>query len=230
MRGTTALTLGFFFVSCAFAGSLVAGLVPEGLVESCEREVLQKKWQTSRAQDDLIEVTEARWMFLPFLLGDFDLQMDLEVSEGAEIDLLLRQVEPRRIDEELLPFAGRFSVLRLSTQGDGEGWRTREQALLGPPHNGVGIGAGHLATVWVEARGRKLRANVAGKPQPWFEADDLYGMFTMVAKGGKAVIHRLEITPHVWPSMWLWSTWTWAGFGVLAGALVAGLALLLKRR
>lgn len=230
MRRTTGLALGFFFLCCAFAGSLVAGLVPEGLVANCQRDIQQKKFVLSRPQDNLVEVTEARWLFLPFLWGDFDLQMDLEVSEGAEIDLLLRQVEPRMVGSELLPFAGRFSVLRLSTEGDGVGWRTREEALLGPPKNGVGLGAGHLATVWIEARGRKLRANVAGKAQPWFDVDDIYGMFTMIAKGGKAVIHRLEITPLPWTGMWLYSRWTWAGFGVLSGAVLAVLALLLKRR
>jgi hypothetical protein len=184
----------------------------------------------SRSADDLVEVTPEHWMFLPILFGDFDLQMDVEVSDGAEVDLLLRQVEPYRIQEELLPFASRFSVLRLSTKGDGVGWRTRDEALLGPKHDGAGLAPGHLATVWVEARGRKLRANVAGKVQPWFEADDPYGMLTMIAKGGTAVIHRLEITPLPLSGMWFWSRWTWAGFGVLAGVLVAALALASGRR
>ena len=230
MRRTTGLALGFFFVCCAVAGSMIAGLVPNGLVEHCERDIRQEKFVLSRSADDLVEVTPEHWMFLPILFGDFDLQMDIEVSGGAEVDLLLRQVEPYRIQEELLPFASRFSVLRLSTKGDGVGWRTRDEALLGPQHDGAGLAPGHLATVWVEARGRKLRANVAGKVQPWFEADDPYGMLTMIAKGGTAVIHRLEITPLPLSGMWFWSRWTWAGFGVLAGVLVAALALALGRR
>jgi len=229
MRRITGLAVGFFIGCCAVLGSMTAGLVPKGLVRHCQQEIRQDKFVLARPADDLVEVTPARWMFLPFLFGDFDLQMDLEVSEGAEIDLLLRQVEPRRVEEELLPFAGRFSVLRLSTEGDGVGWRTRDQALLGPTGDGVGIAAGHLATVWVEARGRMLRANIAGKAQPWFEADDAYGMLTMIAKGGKAVIHRLEITPLPLTGMWFWDRWTWAGFGVLGGLLVVGLALALRR-
>ena len=230
MRRTTGMALGFFFLCCAVTGTMVAGFVPAGLVEHCEREIDPKKFVLARPADNLVEVTDARWMFLPITFGDFDLQMDIEVSEGAELDLLLRQVEPRRVQEELLPFAGRFSVLRFSTTGDGVGWRTRDEALLGPKHNGVGLAAGHLATVWVEARGRTLSANVAGKAQPPFEADDIYGMLAMIVKGGKAVIHRLEITPLPLTGMWFYSRWTWAGFGMLAGLLVAALALLLQRR
>lgn len=230
MRRTTGLALGFFFICCAVTGSMVAGLVPTGLIEHCERQIDKKKFVLARTADNLVEVTDARWMFLPITFGDFDLQMDIELSEGAELDLLLRQVEPRWVAEELLPFAGRFSVLRLSTTGDGVGWRTRDEALLGPKYNGVGLAPGLLATVWVEARGRTLDATVAGKIQPPFEADDPYGMLAMIVKGGKAVIHRLEITPLPLSGMWFYSRWTWVGFGMLAGGLVAAIALLLQRR
>lgn len=219
------------FLACgAIAGALVAELVPAGLVELTEREVQHKDFLLTRAGDNLVEITDSQWFFLPFLWGDFDLQMDLELSEGAEIDVLLRQVEPRFVDEVIEPFAGRYSVLRLSSEGDAPGWRTRDEALFGPPGNGVGLTPGYLATVWIEARGRRLRANVAGKWQPWFEAEDVYGMFTMVAKGGKAVLHRFEVKPFAIARMWLWSRWTWAAFGLLGAAVVAAIASMLATR
>jgi hypothetical protein len=64
--------------------------------------------------------------------------MEIELAERAEIDVLLRRVEPRIVGGELLPFTGRFTALRLSTDGDGVGWRTREQALFGSTGTGVG--------------------------------------------------------------------------------------------
>ena len=225
MRRTTSLAISFFLACGAIAGALAVGLVPAGLVDLSARELQRKPFVLTRPSDNLVEVTEAKWFLLPMLFGDFDLQMDVEVSEGVELDMLLRQVEPRLHDDQLLPFAGRFSVLRLSTDGDGVGWRTRDEALLGPKGNGVGIAPGHLATVWVEARGRELHANVAGKTQPPFVADDVYGMMTMIVKGGKAVIHRLEITPRDTLPMWPWSRWTWGSAGLLAAGLLSLLAL-----
>tara|TARA_R110002072_G_scaffold241027_8_gene399663 strand:+ start:7788 stop:9395 length:1608 start_codon:yes stop_codon:yes gene_type:complete len=227
MRRTTWLSLSFFLACGAIAGALAAGLVPAGLTELASRQLEKNQFRLTRPSDNLVEVTEGKWFLLPFLFGDFDLQMDVEVSEGTELDLLLRQVEPRLVDGHMTPFAGRFSVLRLSTEGDGEGWRTREQALLGPKGNGVGIAAGHLATIWVEARGRELRANIAGKAQPPFVADDVYGMTSLIAKGGKVVIHRMEITPLGFAD-WPWSPWLWAGIGLLSAALLSVLALLRK--
>lgn len=217
MQLPTSLARTIFLACGAIAGVLVTGLVPAGLADLSERQLEKKDFSLARPSDDLVEVTEGKWFLLPFLFGDFDLQMDVEVSEGVELDLLLRQVEPRLVDGHILPFAGRFSVLRLSTEGDGVGWRTRDQALLGPKGNGVGIAPGHLATIWVQARGRELTANVAGKKQPPFQADDVYGMTALIVKGGKVIIHGMKITPLGPISEWRWSRWTWAGIG-LAGA------------
>ena len=55
---------------------MIAGLVPNGLVEHCERDIRQEKFVLSRSADDLVEVTPEHWMFLPILFGDFDLQID----------------------------------------------------------------------------------------------------------------------------------------------------------
>ncbi|MFT4843877.1 MAG: hypothetical protein ACI90M_004359, partial [Candidatus Azotimanducaceae bacterium] len=139
MQLPTSLARTIFLACGAIAGVLATGLVPAGLADLSERQLEKKDFSLARPSDDLVEVTEGKWFLLPFLFGDFDLQMDVEVSEGVELDLLLRQVEPRLVDGHILPFAGRFSVLRLSTEGDGVGWRTRDQALLGPKGNGVGI-------------------------------------------------------------------------------------------
>jgi len=225
MQRTICLARSLFLACGVIAGVLVTSLVPDGLEGLSSRQLEKNPFLLSRPSDDLVEVTEGQWFLLPFLFGDFDLQMDIEVSEGAEVDLLLRQVEPRLVGGRLLPFTGRFSVLRLSTDGDGVGWRTRDQALLGPKGNGIGIAAGHLATIWVQARGRELTANVAGKAQPSFEADDVYGMTALIVKGGKVVIHRMEISPRGLPSAWLWSRWTWAGIGLLGVAVLLLLSM-----
>ena len=230
MERITCLALGTFLICGGIAGVLATGLVPAGLVDLTERQLEKKPYIVTRPSDNLVEVSEDKWFLVPILYGDFDLQMDIEVSEGTELDVLLRQVEPRIVADQLLPFAGRFSVLRLSTDGDDVGWRTRDEALLGPSGNGVNITAGHLATVWIQARGRLLTANVAGKVQPSFLAEDEYGMMAMVAKGGKAVVHRFELTPIDGPPMWPWSRWLWCTSGVLGAAVVSLLAMIASRR
>lgn len=215
----------WFFVLCGgIAGWLIAGVVPAGLRQP---HLHTQDFRLARKADQPVEVTEARWMFLPFLFGDFDLQMDVELAEGTDLDVLVRQVEPRLVDDHLLPFAGRFAVLRLTTGAEGPGWRTREEALFGPRHGGVGLAPGYPATVWIEGRGRHLTANAAGKSQGSHLATDEYGMFTLVARGGKAVLHSLTITPRTQARAWLWSRWTWVGLG--AGAAF-GIALLARRR
>lgn len=229
MERITCLALGIFLTCGGIAGVLATDLVPAGLADLTARQLEKKPYVVTRPSDNLVEVSEDKWFLVPILYGDFDLQMDIEVSDGTELDVLLRQVEPRIVAGQLLPFAGRFSVLRLSTDGDDVGWRTRDEALLGPSGNGVNITAGHLATVWIQARGRVLTANVAGKVQPPFTAEDEYGMMAMVAKGGKAVVHRFELTPIEGPPMWPWSRWLWGTAGVLGAALVSLLAVSVGR-
>lgn len=221
-------SLPWFLLCGAFAGWLLGGVAPEPLVKDLRQDMLSQPWRLQRPPEDPVEVTEDRWFFLPHRFGDFDLQMDVELGEGADLDVLLRQVEPRYVDETKLPFAARWSTLRLSTEGDGVGWRTRDEALFGPPGDGVGVAPGYVSTVWIGARGRTLTANVAGKKQPPFEAADHYGMLTLIVRGGNAVVRRLEILPKPFP-FWCWSRWTWAAFGLLGALVVGGGAALAKR-
>ena len=132
MERITCLALGIFLTCGGIAGVLATDLVPAGLADLTARQLEKKPYVVTRPSDNLVEVSEDKWFLVPILYGDFDLQMDIEVSDGTELDVLLRQVEPRIVAGQLLPFAGRFSVLRLSTDGDDVGWRTRDEALLGP--------------------------------------------------------------------------------------------------
>lgn len=210
----SSLVFGIYLLCGAATGWLVAGLVPAGLRGE---HLYSGDFKLTKP----LEVTEARWCLMPFLFADFDMQMDVELGENTDLDILLRQVEPRLVDNQLLPFTGRFSVLRLTTAADGPAWRTRDEALTAPRGGGVGLAAGRIATVWIEARGKSLRANVAGKKQPWFTADDEYGMFTMVAKGGKAVVQSLTIQHLGQPRAWIWSRWFWVALGAAGSVMLA---------
>jgi hypothetical protein len=221
----------FLLACCVFGGLRVAALVP---AELAGLELHHEEFRLTRPQGETLEVTPARWFLLPFQFGDFDLRMDLDLAPGVEVDVLLRLVEPRRFGQELLPFQGRFTTLRLSTEGDGPGWRTREQALFGPRGNGVGLAPGYPATISIEARGTTLRANVGGRWQPTVEAADRRGMIAIIARGGPALLHSFVVEPKGGgggsarlPYAWLpyvWSPYLWAGLGLLTGALLVTLA------
>lgn len=221
----------WFLLACGVvAGSLLPCFVPAG----CRDLRLDRQhFHLNRDATDLVEITDAHWFELGNRFGDFDLEMDVSLGEGADLDVLLRVVEPRHLEDPetgvigpMEMFAGRFTGLRMSTVGDGPGWRSRDALLTGGPGNGVGVAPGYLSTVWIQARGRWLRANVAGRQQPWQLADDVYGRLIMLTRGGNAVIHRLEIAPrgadHLGPSRW-----GWAGFGLLAAAVVLAFGLAL---
>ena len=216
----TALALCFLVVCGAVTGWLVAGLVPAALRQP---HLETNDFVLARTTEQPKQVTPSQWWLDPFVYGDFDLHIDLELGENVDLDLLLRQVEPRFVDGQKLPFQGRFTVLRLSTRQAGPAWRTREQALLEPHGGGVALAPGLPATVKIEARGRLLRANIAGRWLPWCEADDVYGMMTMIARGGPVVVHSLQVRnlgPH---RPWLWSRGLWAGLGAFGALLlVAG--------
>jgi hypothetical protein len=217
----SSLLATWILVLCgAFCGLLVSRLVPKEFRNGIP-DLHQQDYRLLRTETTAYEITDAKWISVPWLYADFDLSMDIELSEKMDLDMLLRQVEPRRIGNETIPFDGRFSVLRLSTNRAGEVWRTREQALFEPREGGAELAAGYTATVWVQARGRMLRANVAGKWYPWFEADDVYGSLTLVAHGGKAVMKSLLITNLGQPRAWLWSQWLWIGMGVAMGLFQA---------
>jgi hypothetical protein len=201
----------------ALAGWFVAGVVPEALRQPY---LDPHDFHLARSKDDVKRITPSLWWFEPRRYGDFDLLMDIELGENVDLDVVLRQVEPWFVDEQLPAFQGRFGVLRISSRQRGPGWHTREQALRTPDSGGIEIAAGLPATVTIEARGRVLRANVAGHKLPPFVVDDSFGMFTLLTRGGDAVVHSLSVKnlgPH---RPWLWSRGWWSLLGAI-GALVA---------
>src|SRR5262245_8029625 len=103
----------FFVLLGALAGWIVGGIVPPSLrgpfLDTTD-------YHLARPADKPLEVRESLWTFLPSpLLGDFDLQMDVSLAADTDLDVLVRQVEPRLADGQLLPFQGRFATLRLTT-------------------------------------------------------------------------------------------------------------------
>src|SRR5262245_57731821 len=161
---------------------------------SSELGLVTSPFRLERPNGDPFLVTPQKWLELPMLRADFDMLMDLELGEGAELDVLLRRVEPRPLHGVSLGFHGRFAVLRLSAVADGPPWRTPADALLGPA-GGVKLLPGSHATVTVRARGRALLANVAGRTLPEFLAQDDHGGLVLCVRGGTAALHSLQITP-----------------------------------
>lgn len=201
----------------ALAGWFVAGVVPAALRQPY---LDPHDFHLARSKDDVKRITPTLWWFEPRRYGDFDLLMDIELGENVDLDVVLRQVEPWFVDEQLPAFQGRFCVLRISSRQRGPGWHTREQALQAPDSGGIEIAAGLPATVKIEARGRVLRANVAGHKLPPFVVDDHFGMFTLLTRGGDAVVHSLSVKNLGAHRQWLWSRWWWCLLGAI-GALVA---------
>jgi hypothetical protein len=205
----------------ALAGWFVGGMVPEGL----RPPPLHKgHFHLARPLDNPLEVTDARWCRLLELYGDFDLSMEVELGPDVDFDVLVRHVEPRFVGEQMRPFQPRFSVLRVTTGKDGPAWRTRDEALVGPRGGGLSLAPGLRATVWIEGRGNRVRANVAGRSTPWFDTDDAYGFTTLVAKGGKAVVWSLDVKNLGMPRSWLWSRAFWCGLGVVFALVVHAIA------
>lgn len=219
-RSTVLFAFWFLALCGAVAGGLVARRIPAAIADH-KIELRQERYD-GRWQDHPFEIDDAHRLPVPFAFADFDLQMEVELGDGARVDLLMRIVEPRFIDEVKEPFSGRFTALRLCTQGGGQGWYTREQALLGDrAAGGVELAPGIPATIWIQGRGRALRANVAGRWLPWFEAEDAFGSFLFVARGGNAVVRSLAIEPLEPPWPW-WSTPTaWVVLGATVGLALA---------
>lgn len=205
----------------ALAGWFVAGVVPAALRQPY---LDPHDFHLARSKDDVKRITPSLWWFEPRRYGDFDLLMDVELGENVDLDVVLRQVEPWFVDEQLPAFQGRFGVLRISSRQRGPGWHRREQALQAPDSGGIEIAAGLPATVKIEARGRVLRANVAGHKLPPFVVDDHFGMFTLLTRGGDAVVHSLSVKnlgPH---RPWLWSRWWWCLLGAIAALVAVAIA------
>ncbi|MBK8097004.1 MAG: hypothetical protein IPK26_07850 [Planctomycetes bacterium] len=238
LRALAVLLLG------ALAGGAAGWLARAGGRPEPERGQLslhRADFHMDRRPDDPLVVTPAKWLQLPQLFGDFDLTCDLEIAEDTDVDLLLRKVEPRQLGSQVLPFHGRFQVLRLSTRRDGPPWRNRVEALLGPP-GGVSLAPGLLATVAIQARGRRLHANVAGKRLPEVLADDEHGGLALIAHGGKAVVRSLHIDNLHEPGDGLtdvqaffadprltMASLRWPLVGAALGAMLAALAAMLRR-
>ncbi|MBI5850919.1 MAG: hypothetical protein HZB39_07810 [Planctomycetes bacterium] len=160
--------------------------------------------------------------------GDFDLWCEIEVQDGAELEIAVRLVEPVLREGGIEPCHARFSVLRLSTAADGPAFRTREQALFqddprSSARGGVRIAGGLPATVTLGARGRSVEANVAGQKLGPFATTDAHGQLAFVARGGMAALRSLEIRPVPRPLRLLPIGWG-AILGAGLGALIAGLA------
>lgn len=216
-------TAAVFALACgAAAGLLATGSRPPA-PRADELRVQDRPFHLEPPAGEPFLLTEARWLSLPELRGDFDLHAEVELGPGAVLDLLLRRVEPRYVQGVNLPFHGRFTVLRLGTGTAGPPWRTPAEALFGEP-GGVPLAPGLPATVSVRARGRALAANVAGRRLEPVCAADEHGALAFAARGGAVAVRRLDIEPvprEAGLPPWL--------FG-LAGALPAVLLGVRRRR
>lgn len=200
----------------------LAGLAAGLFATSCRRSeprfgevgVHSEAFRMQRKPGDPMLVTPALWLELPMLREDFDLLADVELGEGTEADLVLRRVEPRFLQGVARPAHSRFCALRLSTTTTGEPWRTPTTALLGEA-GGVRLGAGMPATIQLQARGRVLTANVAGKQLPPVLVEDDHGSLAVIARFGSMAINSLSVVPVARTG--LWSPWLLA--------LASGLAL-----
>ncbi|HLQ37829.1 MAG TPA: hypothetical protein VK348_08515, partial [Planctomycetota bacterium] len=175
-------TSGLLLSAVALLGGAFAGVLADAIRRPTPRHDQPHLHERDFELGRLIQVDDSKWWSLLELFADFDLQTTVELSENTDLDLLLRRTEPRTVQEQLPRFQGRFTVLRLSTRsGNATPWLSREQALLEPWRTGAPITAGVPATVLVQARGRWLRANVAGTWLPWIEATDDQGNMAFVS-------------------------------------------------
>lgn len=176
----------------------------------------------ARAEDDPLEVSEKQPFSLAgYAYGDFDLYAEVELPQGGEMDLVFRLVEPWLREDDSMPgFHGRFSLLRMSAVEAGPVYRSREQALFDEVMAGGQLLApGIITSIHLQARGRLVRANIAGIQHPWYEARDDRGGLAIVVRGGIGLVHSFAIAVIEREPLHLW---LYAG---IAGGLAA-LALL----
>lgn len=162
---------------------------------------------------------------IPYRYGDFDLDATIEMSADTELDIVFHKIAEweQTTEEHVPPFHARFDVLRISTRGEGRAFLTSEQALFDDEVSGVRVQPGSPATVVLQGRGHRVRANVVGTEVGWFETRDDHGNMAFVVRGGRVVIKRLWIKPWASPSRLLPMGW-----GAILGA-VLGVVLLLLR-
>ena len=162
------------------------------LVQAPRELTLERSPFVLNAATGPLEITVPGPFGIPQTYGDFDLSVDVELSAETELDIVFRKVEPHY---QGVQFHGRFHVLRLSTMAEGPPYRTHVQALFGDEEGGVQLAPGVLATVQLQARGRRVSGNVAGRRQPWVETADDHGSVLFAVRGGKALLRRLQIRP-----------------------------------
>lgn len=159
-------------------------------------------------------------------IGDFDLNMTVELPERSVFDIAFR-VQLAQVGEgDVDLFHARFGVLRLSTLGAGPPLLTREEALFGDRTVGLEVAPGHPASIQIEGRGHRVRANVAGQWTPWMETVDDRGPVQMVLRGpGAARVPYLLIRPFERPSadLRMWSGLAGLGLGLAFAVFGAGL-------
>ncbi len=217
------LPIAVLFSFACGAGSLE---LIETLMTS-PRPIFEEPFRLARDEDHPLEISAAQPFSLAgYSYGDFDVYAEVELPEGGELDVVFRQVEPWMREDKSMPmYHGRFSLFRLSAVDEGPFYRSRDQALFADDMQGGQVLApGVVASVSIEARGRKLRANVAGVAHPWCETLDDRGGISMVVRGGTGLLRSFQLTPLPRAAS---MSWVWAG---LVSSLVAALGVMLGRR
>jgi hypothetical protein len=221
-RGQRLLEDGVLGALSGLLAYLLHGVGPEPVYAD-------RNFHLVRPADDPLLVSERRPLTIPYVFGDFDLIADVEVPDGGSLDLCVRVVEPRRGEGGDMPlFHGRFTAVRLSADGRGDGpaFRSREDALFELAEvPGQVVAAGLPTTVVVEARGRELRANTGGVEHGPFLAMDSHGFLAFVVRGGTAVVRslRVDVVPRpVRLLPWAWCGLIGAGLGIAAHLLARG--------
>ncbi|MHC5064754.1 MAG: hypothetical protein ACYTG5_12365, partial [Planctomycetota bacterium] len=101
-------------------------------------------------------------------------------------------------------------------------YRSRDEALFADDlPGGQVLAAGVVASISIEARGRMLRANVAGVPHPWYETLDDRGGLSMVVRGGVALLRSFQLNPIPRETS---GTWLWSGLAAGIAAFLLALS------
>ncbi len=207
--------VGFFLLAALVAvGSALALLSRPG--RGSPPTLHAQAFKLAERERDFQRVTVARPLLLPYIFGDCDVLATVMVPAGGELDLVFRR-------HDLAEGHGRFAVLRLSGVKEASPWRTREGALFAVGESGDGgvmVTPGLPASIRLELRGRRARANVAGRWLPEFCTTDDRGSLAFVVRRGEAEIPHLHVQPLPAPEAWRWRLGLVALLGVLLVALL----------